>query len=586
MAALTGDSIDILVSFRRRVQWQRVLVLLLFAGCSGEPTSSPSAGADLVLRGAAVYTVDETRPWAEAVAVSRGEIVFVGSDQDVQAYIGEGSSVHDLGGAMLLPGFHDSHAHLFTSVVSDRECDLLRLDSLDAVERRLHECRSLEGQGEAKWVFGWGWSEWLWPDSNPHKEQLDAIFPDRPVYLESSFGHSAWVNSRALALAGITADTPDPPQGVIERDPVTGEPTGTLRDAAMGLFGLLMPESSPEHEGARMRKAVALAHRHGITAVIEPGVDADFIEPIVALADAGGLDLRVLASLSPINALPDRFGDEVYELLEERERWRRPNLDVDSVKIYMDGIIESGTGAVLEPYASGDHGRGHRFYPAEEVAAYFTRFDAMGLQVHVHAIGDAGVRMALDGFGAMREANGPSENRHHIVHLQLIDEADVPRFAELDVGATFQSLWAYPDPAAIVLDLPLLGEERTQAMYPIGSIARSGGRIAGGSDFSVSVLDPLPAIEVGITRRDPAGDQGPILNEAERVDLATMLEAYTIHGAWLMGLEDRQGSTEVGKRADLVVLDRNLFEIPAAEISDANVVMTIFDGRVVYSANR
>jgi predicted amidohydrolase YtcJ len=206
----------------------------------------------------------------------------------------------------------------------------------------------------------------------------------------------------------------------------------------------------------------------------------------------------------------------------------------------------------------------------------------MGLQVHVHAIGDAAIRRALDGFEAMREANGMSDNRHQIVHLQLIHEDDRPRFGELNVGAVFQSLWAYPDPAAMELDVPMLGKQRTWQMYPIRSVHEAGGRIVGGSDYWVTQVEPLLAIETAVTRQDPWTNDGPVLNEDERVDLATMIEAYTINGAYQMKLDDLQGSIEVGKRADLVVLDRNLFEIPASEISDAKVMMTIFDGRTVY----
>ncbi len=258
---------------------------------------------------------------------------------------------------------------------------------------------------------------------------------------------------------------------------------------------------------------------------------------------------------------------------------------MDSVKIYMDGVIEYGTGALLEPYAKAGYGLGPRFYTQEQVNRYFTRFDAMGLQIHVHAIGDAGIRMALDGFEAMRKANGKSDNRHHIVHLQLIHEADRPRFAELGITATFQPLWAYPDPAALELDIPMLGEKRTQEMYPIGSLARSGARIAAGSDYFVTDLNPLHAIEAAVTRQDPYTNAGPVLNAGERVDLDTMIAAYTVQGAWLMGLEQQQGSIEVGKRADFVVLDRDLFAGPASAINEAKVLMTVFDGRTVHAAD-
>jgi predicted amidohydrolase YtcJ len=385
-----------------------------------------------------------------------------------------------------------------------------------------------------------------------------------------------------MQVVGLDADTENPPAGVIERDPETGEPSGTLRDSAMLLVKSKLPPMTLEQRTDRVRRGVELAHSVGITALIEPGLDQDLLQPILSLADTGGLDMRVLASLSPINWQPGVFDQGVFEFLEGRQQWRRENLGVDSVKIYMDGVIEYGTSPLLEPYEDEQYGSGEFFYTQEEVDHYMTRFDAMGLQVHVHAIGDAAIRRALDGFEAMRKANGMSDNRHQIVHLQLIHEDDRPRFGELDVAAVFQSLWAYPDPAALELDVPMLGEERTWQMYPIASVQKAGGRIVGGSDYFVTDLNPLHAIEVAITRQDPYSNDGPILNEAERVDLKTMIDAYTINGAYQLGLEQEQGSIEVGKRADLVILDRNLFELPASEINEAKVMMTIFDGRTVY----
>jgi predicted amidohydrolase YtcJ len=555
------------------------MALGMAAACDGDRP------ADRVFVNGAVYTVDPRRSRAEAVAVRDGRILHVGSNDEVRRLAGSGTEVTDLAGAMLLPGFHDSHIHILIGVATKDDCDLLRLVSQAEIDARLHECQALPGYGPDRWVLGGGWSEWLWPDANPGKAQLDALFPDRPVYLESSFGHAAWVNSRALALAGVTRTTGNPPDGVIERD-AAGEPSGTLRDAAMLLVKRGLPAATPEQDLESVRAGIDLAHSVGITAVIEPGLDAALIAPIVTLADANQLDLRVRASLSPINWQPGAFDDGVYAFLEGRGRWRRPNLDVDSVKVYMDGVVEYGTGALLEPYAKAGHGLGPRFYTQEQVNGHFTRFDAMGLQVHVHATGDAAIRMALDGFAAMRKANGMSDNRHHIVHLQLIDDADRPRFAELGVTATFQPLWAYPDPSALELDVPMIGEERTWAMYPIGSIAKTGARVAGGSDYFVTDLNPLHAMEAAVTRQDPYANAGPVLNADERVDLHTMISAYTINGAWLMGLENEQGSIEAGKRADFVVLDRDLFAGPAAAINEAKVVMTVFDGRTVYAAAR
>jgi len=556
---------------------------ILTAACT-EPTQIASEEtADRVLLNGAVYTLNPEQPWTEAVAIRDGHIIAVGSTADVQNLVGEQTEITDLDGQMLLPGFHDSHTHILIGVSADEECSLLRLESIEEVLSKLLECSDLAGFGPERWIIGGGWGDWLWPGAEPDKHVLDKIFPDRPVYLESSFGHSAWVNSRALELARIDNSTTSGEDGVIVRNQATGEATGALHDSAMLLVKNLLPEIEMDYRLERVREAIAMAHSLGVTAVIEPGLDEELITPLLILSDAGEFDLRATTSLSPINWQPGTFDDAVFEFLDSREPWRRPNIDVDSVKIYMDGVIESFTGALLQPYEDQSYGLGPRFYPQQKVDEYFTRFDAMGLQIHVHAIGDAGIRMALDGFQAMRQANGVSGNRHHITHLQLIDEADIPRFAEFDIGATFQSLWAYPDPAAIELDIPAIGEDRTYEMYPIGSMHRAGGRIVGASDYFVTDMNPLLASEVAITRQNPHSNSGPVLNAEERVDLATMLAAYTKNGAYTMGLEDKQGTVEVGKRADFVILDKNLFEITSAEISETSVAMTIFDGRTVYS---
>ena len=563
----------------------RVYLMILFAflaACDQPSVEAARDAADRVFLNGAIYTVDTDRSWAEAVAVKDGRIVYVGDDEGAARHIGVETELIDLAGQMLLPGFHDAHIHILTEVLSHEECNLLRIETLEEVAARLKDCTALLGHGGERWVTGGGWGEWLWPEADPKKGLLDLLFPDRPIYLSSSFGHAAWVNSKALEIAGIDADTEDPEAGIIERDPETGEPSGTLRESAMMLVSEKIPPFTLEQRKKRVLAGIALSHANGITAVIEPGVGLEHIEQILAVADDGDFDLRAVASLSPIGWHAGIFGDEVFEFMEGREAWRRPNIDVDSVKIYMDGVIEFGTSPLLEPYADPEYGSGEFFYEQEVVDDYFTRLDAMGLQIHVHAIGDAAVRRALDAFDTMRAANGMSDNRHQIVHLQLIHEDDRPRFAELNVGAVFQSLWAYPDPAVLDLDIPMLGEERTWEMYPIASVQKAGGRIVGGSDYWVTDLDPLLAIETAITRQDPWTNEGPVLNEDERVDLATMIEAYTINGAYQMGLEDEQGSIEVGKRADLVVLDRNLFELAPAEINEARVMMTIFDGRTVY----
>ncbi len=557
---------------------------ILLLGCSRSADPADVEPADRVFVNGAVYTVDADRSWASAFAVADGRIVFVGADEGAEAYVGAQTERVDLDGKMVLPGFHDSHAHILIGSYSEDDCNLAESETAEELLAAIRACGDRDGREAEGWLFGAGWGEWLFPAANPHKKILDELFPNRPVFLQSSFAHAAWVNSKALELAGIDAATEDPPQGVIERDPATGEPSGTLRDAAMLLVVDLIPEPELGERIDRVRATQALAHANGITAVIDPGLDDYYMQAIDAFADQGELKLRVLASISPLAFRAAAFDDTVFEFLDSREQWRRPNFDVDSIKIYMDGVPEFGTSPLLEPYQIEKFGSGEdqHFYSQEQVNEYFRRFDAIGMQIHVHATGDAAMRRALDGFEAMRAANGKSDNRHQIVHVQMVHPADRARFGELGIAAVFQLLWAYPAPDILNLTEPMIGRERAWQTYPVRSIQQAGGLIVGGSDYDVSSMNPLLAIEVGITRQNPWTNEGEALNVDEAVDLATMIDAYTINGAYQMKLDDVQGSIEVGKRADLVVLDRNLFEIPASEISDAQIVMTIFDGRTVF----
>ncbi len=564
-------------------------IIFPLTACEQKTTEETAAiagaatAADHIFVNGGIYTVDTEHSWAQAVAIKDGVIVYVGDNDGTEPYLGKATLLTDLTGHMMLPGFHDSHNHLLTGGIAFTECNLLELENLEEIYEKLKVCTAFEGMGEAKWITGAGWDNWLWPQGNPNKSELDKFFPDRPAYFESLDGHSAWANSKALEIAGIDKDTPNPHTGIIERDPVTSEATGTLREGAMLLVKDHVPQWSMEQRLEGLKIGIRKAHEVGITAIIEPGLDEFLISPFVELADNEGLKLRVRAAIAPTGWQPTTFSDELYEFIKLRDKWRRSNLDVDSVKIYMDGVIEAGTAVLLEPYLTGDYGRGVPYYPQDKVDEYITFLDKQGIQVVVHAIGDAAVRMALDGFEAARKVNGVTDNRHHIVHLQLIHPDDRPRFGKLGVAANFQALWAYPDPWITEMDPPMVGQERVEQMYPIGSVHRSGGVIVGGSDWWVSSMNPLDAIEVAITRQDLWTNEGPRLQPAEAVDLKTMIDAYTINGAYLMKVEDEQGSIEVGKRADLIVLDRNLFEIPSSQINDAEVVLTLFEGEPVFS---
>ena len=561
-------------------------VLALLTQACQSPAVRP---ADHVFLNGGVYTVDSQRSWAEAAAVADGEILYVGGNAEARELIGPDTRVTDLAGKLLLPGFHDSHVHLMYGGMLENRCNLTSASTLVEVRDELSRCALAAGSGDESWILGGNWDREPFPNGVPDRALLDEIFPDRPALLDSSDGHSVWLNSKALALAGIDRDMSDPAPGEIERDPATGEPTGVLNEDAMAIAYAVAPPATLEESLTAIDTATALAHSYGITSIIVPGLDDEMLTPFVAASRSDRLKLRVLASMSPINMTPGAFGAEIDDMIAAREEHRGPNLSPDSIKIYIDGVLETGTALLVDPYTDEGFDRSRpAFYSQKELNQRFVGVDRAGLQIHVHAIGDLAVRMALDAFEAARAANGPTDNRHHIVHLQLIHPDDVGRFAELDVTATFQALWAWPDYWIMELNMPVVGRERVDRMYPIASLRRSGGRIAGGSDWSVSSLDPLDAIEVAIRRQDPdvsPGEDLPILNSDERVDLATMIEAYTVNGAYLMRRENVSGSIEVGKRADLIVLDRNLFEIPVEEISEVAVELTLFDGKVVHQAN-
>jgi predicted amidohydrolase YtcJ len=529
--------------------------------------------------------MDAARTRAEAVAVADGRIVAVGSDAALADYVGAETEVVDLAGGTLLPAFHDSHVHPVYGGVASLWCSLEEETSVEAIRAKLVECASLEAE-PGDWFRGSLWDLAAFPAGNAPKELLDEILPDRPAYLMGADGHSAWVNSRALEIAGIDRSTRAPALGVIERDPRTGEPSGTLREAAMELVSRHLPAVTEEQHREGLRRAVRMANGFGITAWVDPGVGEAYLDTYRALDRSGELTVRSRVAVEfGTTLVNDAGGGEA--LLERRAEWESDRVDTDSVKLYIDGVLEGQTAALMEPYLGGDERNvGSLNFTPDRLKDLVTRFDAEGLQVHMHAIGDRAVRVALDAVEAARRANGQRDNRHYLAHLQLIDEADIPRFASLDVGASFQAFWAYPETYITKINLPEVGAERVERMYPIGSVERAGGRILGGSDWDVSSMNPLLAIQTALTREDPLGVVPGVLNAAERVDLDTMLAAYTINGAWGMHAEERTGSIEVGKLADLVVLDADLFAIPSDDIASARVQRTFLAGKTVYRADR
>jgi predicted amidohydrolase YtcJ len=551
-----------------------VAAILPALACGG---GRPAERADLILTNAKVVTMAATPARTEALAVAGGRIVFAGPSRDALRLRGETTRVVDLGGRLVLPAFQDSHIHLVTGGVELGLCDLNGLGTKEEVQAKIREYA--RAHPDAAWITGGGWDLPLFPAANPRREDLDAVVPDRPAVLASADGHSAWVNSRALAAAGITKATPDPAGGRIERDPRSGEPTGTLRESAAGLVERFVPAIGPADYIRGLKAGLALVNRFGIASIIEASAGPELLDAYEALDRGGELSARVLASLY---VDPGRGVPEVRRLDGLRRKYAGSRLKATAAKIFVDGVMEPHTAALLEPYLDRPGDRGQPLLEPEAFDDLARALDQAGFQIHVHAIGDRAVRMTLDAFEAAGRANGFRDMRHHIAHLELIDPADIPRFKRLGVAANFQALWAYADPYITDLTLPILGPARSRWLYPIGSVARTGAVIAGGSDWSVSSANPLQAIQVAVTRRGPDGPPGEPWIPEERVDLMTMLRAYTVNGAWLSHEETWRGTLEAGKAADLIVLDRDLFTIPATEIGRARVLLTLLDGREVF----
>jgi predicted amidohydrolase YtcJ len=457
-----------------------------------------------------------------------------------------------------------------------------RLDSLQESGKIMEAVEGCARANSLKaWITGSGWDLHLFAESGPTKAMLDRAVPDRPAFFEAADGHSAWVNSKALEVAGITAETADPPNGRIERDPSTGEPSGTLRERAMALVSAHVPKPTPQERLDGLRRTLAVANSYGITALLDASASPEILLTYAKAEKAGLLTARITASQRYRNG--GDLSEQIAAFQAARERWNSPLFNCNQVKLFVDGVMESRTAALLEPY-DGTLERGELNYTREELIRIVTGLDQAGLQLQFHAIGDRAVRVALDALEAARRANGQRDARHHIAHLELIAPADIPRLAELGVTANFQTLWAYPDGDVEKLTLPFLGPSRSRWLYPIRSVASTGARIVGGSDWSVTSMNPFEAMQVAITRRalDSTGD---VLNREETVDLCLMIAAYTINGAWLRHQEGLTGSLERGKSADLIVLDRDLFATPVSEIHRAKVERTFLAGREVYETH-
>ncbi|WP_019529413.1 amidohydrolase [Dasania marina] len=561
-----------------------LITSLLITAC-GSPASPPADSADLILQGGQVYTLDPQQPWAEAVAIKQGKIIYVGDSAGAAAYKGSNTQLSELNGKMLLPAFQDSHIHPVSGGLAYGKCPLFGLKKLEAVLAAVADCVSQTPDDSPIFARGWGWE--VFNGEQPHKQQLDAISSTRPIITKDTDGHTLWVNSAALQLAGITRSSQSPAGGAITKDKKTGEPTGTLMEGpAMKLVTDKLPAVTTGQVVDALRYTQNYLHGLGITAMQDANVNISGSNPNTTLdayaqmRDSGELKLRVSAALG---WNPGAGLDQIDNIIKARDNYSGGRLQANTVKFWADGIIETRTAYMLDPYSDAPDNRGFLMIPDKELVEGGRLLDAEGFQLHIHAIGDGTVRKALDVIENARKHNGKRDSRHLTAHTQIVHPDDIARFGQLDVIAGFSPYWAYADDYVLNINPPQLGPVRMGWMYPINSIQQSGGRIAFGSDWSVSTADPLLAIETAVTRISPHnGEDTPALIPKERISLAQAISAYTLGAAYANFLDQQTGSIQVGKYADLVVLSDNLFEVAPADISEAKVTATIMEGAVVY----
>ena len=548
-------------------------------------TAAVTNPADLVLKNGVIYTVDEQRTIAKALAIQGDTIVYVGDDAGAEALVGDETKVIDLEGRLVLPGLIDSHAHATSGVSDIYEVALYGIGSVEEYQKTIADFIAATPGLTA--VQGAGWINSVFGPKGPTAATLDEVASEIPAVLYSEDYHSAWVNSKTLELAGVSKDTPDPEGGIIERDE-EGNPLGTLRESAMDLVAEVIPAYSNEQYLEGLEYFQDFAHSLGLTTVYIPSLPGGDEAAQQALHDfetSGNMAIRFPTAA---NVEPQDDLSIVEDLVARREAEKGGYYQIVAAKIFMDGVLEGGTAYLEKPYLH-QEGNGELLWDAEKYNQMCAALDKAGMQIHVHSIGDAATRIALDGFEYARQQNGERDARNMITHLQLINPEDLDRFADLDVIPVPQPYWFVVD-TYYHQAVEYVGQERADQQYPMKSFFERGVKVASASDYPVSwPPDPMLAIEIGVSRTVPYESEIYVdpdfetpLNPDERVTVEDMIESFTINGAYAIFMEDQLGSLEVGKKADFIVLSQNILEIDPREIHKTIVLLTFFEGQEVY----
>jgi len=576
----TGERLKV----RHPLIWLAIpcLAILTAAARRDVPPASATPSADVVILHGKVYTENPRQPWAEAVAVSADKIVAVGTNHEIAEYRGARTRTIDARGRVVLPGFTDSHIHFLEGSLSLGWPDLNGAGSIAAIEKLLRNYATTH-PGK-NWLFGQGWSyDAFGAEALPNKTILDRLFPDRPVYLESFDSHSAWVNSKAMRLAGINRNTPDPPGGKIVRAAQTGESTGALLEDARHLVKSIVPQPPREAKIAALRKGLSLASQYGLVRVHAAGEPPDTfgdfydVDLFDQLHKTGQLTARFYISkdIQP----PALTASDLAALEKARANYHDDWISVGAAKFFLDGVIENRSAAMLEDYSNAPGNSGTTQWDPEKYTDAVVELDRRGFQVFTHAVGDRAVRLALNAYERAHRLNGTADLRHRIEHLEVISPDDLPRFASLGVIASMQPLHAYPEEGVWGRNV---GPKRDQFGFAWNSLEKAGARLAFGSDWEVVTMNPWPGVQTAVTRQDdkglPVGGWVP----EQRISVAQAIAGYTIGAAFAGHREKTQGSLEPGKVADLIIVSQNPFEVDPHELNKTQVVLTMVGGRVVY----
>jgi predicted amidohydrolase YtcJ len=558
-----------------------LLVLIHLAIPASAQMPARIAPADILIVHAKIYTLNQAAPWAQALAIRHGKIVAVGSDEAAGKMRGIGTKVIDAGGRLVLPGFTDCHIHFLSGSLGLGRVNLEGAANTAEIQNRLREFAA-KHPGDS-WILGRGWNYAMFsPATLPDRQALDQLFPNRPVLLTAYDGHTGWANSKALSLAGITKDTPDPANGAIVREPQSGNPTGALKESAQRLVLKIVPKPSRVEKLVAFRSGIKWANQNGITRVHSAGGDFEELELLEELRQTKQLSLRFYISYF-VNP-PELRKEDVDSIERARKKYHDEWIDVNAAKFMVDGVVESHTAAFLEPYSDDPSLKGSLFWDPAKYQVAVAELEKRGLQLFTHAIGDSGIRTALDAYEVAATKNHNKDWRPRVEHIEDVSAADIPRFGKLGVIASMQPLHSYPDADTLDVWVRNVGPERATRAWAWKSIAGDGGHYAFGSDWPVVTLNPWQGIQVAVTRQTTEGQPLTGFVPAQRLSVAQAIEGYTQDAAYAGRREQTEGSLEIGKVADVIIVDRNLLEIDPPSISETKVIITIVGGKVVYEA--